>query len=58
MTEPAPEPGDVDRYLHDWTILHDGGLVEIDPQDPASLAAFQDAAEEQQRFLRGEERDR
>ena len=51
MTEPAE---DVARYLHDWTLLHDGGLVEIDLENPGSLAAFRDACEEQRRILGGD----
>lgn len=57
MTDPETGPDDVDRYLRDWTTLRDGGLVMIDPRNPGSLAAFQDACDEQQRFLRGEDRD-
>ena len=51
---PEPIEAETERYLHDWQILRDGGLVEIDPRNAGSLAAFQDACEEQQRRLRGD----
>ena len=45
MPEPLTGP---DRYLHDLTeLLYGDSVVEIDPQDPESLAAFVDAAREQ-----------
>ena len=46
---------DPDRYLDDFMRLAAGELVEIDPQDPASLAAFRDVAELQQAFRVGDE---
>lgn len=41
MDEVMDEP---DRYLHDLGKLQWGDLVEIDPGNPASLAAFRDAS--------------